>query len=146
MPDSIFEGYERTNATTGVSGCAYADEVEACAVSASKCVGGCSGTALTALTSFLSCFEKGWIEGVCTGAKTKGNTCVSSAGIDSDAFSTCMSSPSTISDLQKQFAKEGANVNMFPKVTINGKDYSDDAQDQSDLDKALCSSGVEAAC
>eukprot|EP00939_MAST-03C_sp_MAST-3C-sp1_P000657 g657.t1 len=46
----------------------------------------------------------------------------------------------------KQFAKEGANVNMFPKVTINGKDYSDDAQDQSDLDKALCSSGVEAAC
>lgn len=134
------------NETGGMSGCSYADQVEACVVSATGCVDGCSGDSLTKLTSFISCYEKKFVEMICTEAKTNVEGCLGDSGVDLEKYNTCFSSPSTISSLQKKFADAGKNVMSFPKVTIAGKVRSNDAQDQKDLKKALCTAGVQAAC
>eukprot|EP00947_MAST-08B_sp_MAST-8B-sp1_P000004 g4.t1 len=128
--------------------CDAADDADACALRASGCDGedGCSGSNAAALASFASCFEGSFKEMLCIGAKTKDKKCISDAGIDASAYASCMSNQTAIKEIQATISAAGSNVHSFPKVTINGKDKSDAAQDPKSLQSALCSAGVKAAC
>ncbi len=129
--------------------CAYGDQVEACALDVTGCLNGCSGDALTKLSSFVTCFEKSWVEMMCDGAKTKASTCAESSGIDSDKLTQCLSTDSKVKQLEEELSNmDPGNLRVYPTVKIgtSTKNQGDSSQDPTDLKKALCSQGVTAAC
>lgn len=126
-------------------GCGAADDVETCAIYATDCVGGCTGTALQKMAAFFSCFEAGWFEGFCSGGDSKAAQCLQSGGIDQDKYSKCKSDSALIKQLHAKFNEVGKGIHEFPTCHLDGKDVSD-AQSPTRLRKALCGAGVQAAC
>lgn len=127
--------------------CSYGDQVEACALDTTGCFGsGCSGESLMKLASFVSCYEHSWVEMMCVGSKTKASACAKSSGIDSDKLNACLNDSAKVKKLEEELTASDPGVRMYPTVKIGKKDESDNSQDPSDLKKALCSQGVEAAC
>lgn len=130
----------------GPPGCKHADEADACALHVTGCIHGCTADAAVALASYASCYEGGFHEGMCTGAEKKDKTCAATAGIDADKFAACLADASLIKKIQADVFSRGANVDMFPKVTIGGFPASNKAQDEASFKEALCKHGVKPAC
>eukprot|EP00746_Dinoflagellata_sp_MGD_P006876 gnl/MRDRNA2_/MRDRNA2_113561_c0_seq1.p1 gnl/MRDRNA2_/MRDRNA2_113561_c0~~gnl/MRDRNA2_/MRDRNA2_113561_c0_seq1.p1 ORF type:complete len:134 (+),score=19.65 gnl/MRDRNA2_/MRDRNA2_113561_c0_seq1:318-719(+) len=126
------------------------DEVHACSLSASGCVGGCVGEPLQKISAFFSCLEVGWDECLCTGGESRANSCITKALIDTEVYSKCRSNPSEIQRIYKQVNDEYAAGkyprHWLPEVYISGKDVSNNVSTQDGWKKALCTAGVSAAC
>ena len=114
LPDSVDDVSSNGNT------CAYGDQVEACALDLTGCLGdGCTGEALMKLSSFVSCFEKSWVEMMCVGAKTKASTCAESSGIDSDKLSACLNDSSKVKQLEQELNNmDPGNLRQYPTVHI----------------------------
>jgi len=128
-----------------IPGCEGMDANEACAISAAGCVGGCTGDAITKITSFLSCNEAGWFEFGCLGGDAKSSKCIESSGIDKDAYDECKADSSKIKEIQDGFNQAGSKIHSFPTIRIGGHQHSM-AQDEASIKAALCKEGVTAAC
>eukprot|EP00938_MAST-03A_sp_MAST-3A-sp1_P007044 g7044.t1 len=86
------------------------------------------------------------MEMMCVGSKTKAVSCAKSSGIDSDKLNACLNDSAKVKQLEEELNAADPGVRMYPTVKIGKKDESDASQDPSDLKKALCAQGVEAAC
>jgi len=136
MPDAVNNGND----------CRVADDVEACALHATKCTHGCTGGAAASLASFLACYESSFTEMHCSKSATADRGCVASAGVDKSSYAQCRADKALTRQIQTDVASRGAGVHSFPKVTIGGKDASNEAQSQKTLLAALCQGGVSPAC
>ena len=133
----------------GGPACEQSDVIEACALDATGCVGGCTGEAALKLSKFVGCFEHNFTEGgpgaTCVPADAA--KCTAYAGI-ADEHAACMSSSSR----KKQVADWGAietasaKLHFFPTVKIDGKMDGSKAQDPTKLRSELCKAGLAAAC
>lgn len=130
----------------GSGSCGAMDDVEACALDATGCVGGCSGDAAKKVTAFISCLEQGWSENNCPGGDAKGRTCLQTADIDADAYDKCRADSTHISDIHRFIDDAGSFVTMFPKVIIGGHSSMFPPEAPDEIREALCDAGVTAAC
>lgn len=100
------------------------------------------------LTSFYSCFEEGWHDMWCRADDPKAATCLASSGVNQAVYAKCKSDKALIKTLQQDWnaAASHSRINSYPRVLINGKDASSDAQKPATLKLKLCAAGVKAAC
>ena len=130
----------------GGSACELSDVIEACALDATGCLGGCSGEAAAKLGSFVGCFEHNFNEShtpVCVPADV--DKCTAQAGIK-DEHDRCMQSPGRRASAASYIAAQtkAANPRFFPTVLVAGKHAN--PQNSTTLKSVLCDAGVKAAC
>ena len=128
--------------------CEESDTIEACALDATGCIGGCTAESAHLLASFVGCFEKNFSEGSTPPCFPKDATrCAFEVGL-SAGIDRCLKSP----ERQKvaadwiAAAAAAADPKFFPTVLIDGEMDSDKAQNATQLQEALCAAGVSAAC
>jgi len=138
--------------------------IEACALHATDCLDGCTGSSARTLVSFLGCFVAGEHpptitngtaveksaarvdEGTCEpGAKDK---CAASAGIDTKKLGACMAAKATQKAVLQDVWHKARKVQTFPHCEVNGRLLAQESEKDAEhtLKAALCKAGASAAC
>jgi len=144
----------------GNKGICQCNIIEACALHATDCLGGCTGVAAHKLVSFLGCFVAGEhppaasvveegahaAEGTCT-PNAKGK-CVASSGIDRQKHAACVADKATHKAVMEEVWRKSRKIQTFPNCKVNGKllPQEDEKAAEHTLKTALCKAGASAAC
>jgi hypothetical protein len=126
------------------TGCAKADEIEACATDAAGCTMGCTAAVSSNLLKFVTCMESPGPEMVCHPERAQNCSTGNIAGGYS-AIQTCLADKAKLRALEAKLNKEGGNINRFPELRFNMK-TQEEPFTKASIKKGLCKAGVKPAC
>ena len=151
---TVHNGHGLSNVPSFVPQICECNIIEACALHASGCIGGCAGARAKKLAAFLGCFVQGGqlqssnatFEGKCY-PKSK-DTCLASSGVDSNKTNVCINTKKQYEAVMAGLARASKHVQTFPHATVGGKllPQAPEKADEANLKRALCHAGVNAAC
>ena len=127
----------------GSAACQQSDGVDACAIYAAGCIGGCTGKAAETLAAFAGCFEGTFTEHNCYPERAP--PCVTSSGLNQSAYDECSADPSgPARQAVDAWIATVPDPRGYPYVTLDGVRASVGRADM--MAAALCKAGVQAAC